>query len=41
MGRATQGVRVINLRDRDAIADVACVAADAAEEADAPAAQAA
>ncbi len=34
MGRATQGVRVINLRDRDAIADVACVAADADAPAD-------
>ena len=36
MGRNTQGVRVINLKDGDAIADVSCVAPDAlaAPEAD-------
>ena len=36
MGRNTQGVRVINLKDGDAIADVSCVTPDAlaAPEAD-------
>jgi DNA gyrase subunit A len=37
MGRATQGVRVINLRDGDAIADVARVSGEAAVEAEATA----
>ena len=31
MGRATQGVRLINLRDNDAIASVAMVASDRTE----------
>ncbi len=36
MGRATQGVRVIRLDEDDEIADVAVVAHDASEEAEAP-----
>ncbi len=33
MGRATQGVRLINLRDEDAIASVAKVEVDESEDA--------